>query len=438
MNINRLSAVFDITSFGAKPDGKSLCTDAIAFTIRECARHGGGTVYVPSGTFVTGAVELKSNINLFLDAGARLVFSRSKEDYPLLHARWEGSEQLVHMPMIYGKKLENVSITGFGIMDGQGDAWWKPFKDGTLDYPRPRFISFEDSSRILIEGIMLMDSPSWTINPVRCDNVTIDKVTIKNPADSPNTDGINPDSCRNVHISNCHVDVGDDCITIKSGTEKSAYRISCENITIINCTLVHGHGGVVIGSEMSGGVRNVVISNCIFEGTDRGIRIKTRRGRGGIVEDIRTSNLVMNGVMCPFVINQYYYCGEGGKEKVVWDKNPYPVTDTTPVFRSIHFSNITARNVHAAAAFIYGLTEMPVEDITFDNVSVSMAENAVPGIPAMMSGLEEVRKMGFFCSNARNIYLNRVTLKGHEGPAFQMNNVEKIEFSYCALDDTGI
>lgn len=435
MNIGKASTIFDITEFGALPDGKTLCTDAFSSAVEACSRHGGGTIFVPSGEFLTGAIELKSNVNLFLNAGAKLVFSSDKKDYHLIYSRWEGSERLVHMPLIYGKGLENVSITGFGTMIGHGEAWWKPFKEGTLDYPRPRFISFEDSSNIKIEGIKLIDSPSWTINPVRCDNVTIDKITIKNPADSPNTDGINPDSCKNVHISNCHVDVGDDCITIKSGTEKSQYRVCCENITITNCTLLHGHGGVVIGSEMSGGVRNVVISNCIFEGTDRGIRLKTRRGRGGLVEDIWASNLIMDRVMCPFVINQYYFCGEGGKEESVRDKNPHPVTEATPVFRSIHFSNISAKNIHAAAAFVYGLPEIPVEDISFDNITISMAKDAIPGIPAMMSGLEEMRKSGFFCCNSRNVRFSNVTLRGNEEPAFRIENSEKLIFSYCSFEE---
>ena len=169
---------------------------------------------------------------------------------------------------------------------------------------------------MLIEGVTFRNSPMWTVSPLACDNVVIRAVTVINPPDSPNTDGINPDSCRNVRISDCYVDVGDDCITIKSGKEDDARRElrACENIAVTNCTLLHGHGGVVIGSEISGSVRNVAISNCIFVGTDRGIRIKARRGRGGVVEDIRASNLVMDGVHCPIVVNLFYGCGAWGRE----------------------------------------------------------------------------------------------------------------------------
>ena len=168
----------------------------------------------------------------------------------------------------------------------------------------------------MIEGISIVNSPSWTINPVRCNNVIVDKVIIRNPKDSPNTDGINPDSCKNVHISNCHIDVGDDCIAIKAGIEKSIYRVSCENVVISNCTFIHGHGAVVIGSDTTGDIRNITVSNCVFENTDRGIRLKTRRGRGGIVEDICVSNIIMKDVKSPFVLHQYYFCGDGGKRGI--------------------------------------------------------------------------------------------------------------------------
>lgn len=426
MNTGALTSVYDITRFGAVPGGAADCTRAIASAVGACSEKGGGTVYVPAGTFLTAPIRFQSNMTLYLAAGARLVFSGNIEDFPVLHSRWEGYERPVYSPLLYGKGLENVAVRGFGILDGQGGCWWERHLAGALEYPRPRFICFEDSSRILIEGVKLINSPSWTINPVRCENVVIDKVTVENPADSPNTDGINPDSCRNVRISGCQVDVGDDCITIKSGTEKSPFRTSCENITITNCTLLHGHGGIVIGSEMSGGVRNVVISNCILEGTDRGIRLKTRRGRGGVVEDIYAMGLIMKEVVCPFVIHQYYYCGEGGKEKRVSDKSPHPVTEGTPVFRGIHFSGITAAGASAAAGFIYGLPEMPVRDVTFDNVTVTMAEDAAPGIPAMMDGLEPMKKRGFICFNAKNVSFNRVIVRGHEGPAFQVEKSENV------------
>jgi polygalacturonase len=433
MNNILINDNLNILNFGAIGDGNTNCTKAFAAAIKVCHENGGGTIYVPAGTYKTGAIHFISNMNLYVDAGAVILFSNDLEDYPLVFDQWEGIDRQVYSPLIYGKDLENISITGHGLLSGQGEFWWKSSKE--LAYPRPRMICFNSCKNVLIEGVRIINSPSWTINPIACENVTVNKITIKNPADSPNTDGINPSSCKNVHISNCHVDVGDDCITIKSGTEDSLKKIACENITVTNCTMVHGHGGVVIGSEMSGSIRNVTISNCVFEGTDRGIRIKSRRGRGGVVEDIRVNNIVMKNVICPFIMNLYYFCGPRGKDKYVWDKNPYPVTEETPIFRRIHFSNITAREVHAAAGFLYGLAEMPVEDITFDNVFVAMAKDAVPGKPAMMDGIEPMKQKGFFCCNVKNISFNGVSVSGHEGPAFTVEKGEQVEFFRCSSEN---
>jgi polygalacturonase len=422
--MSKLNSIFDITDFGADPAGVLVSTNAIAQAFLECKKTGGGTVFIPAGIFMTGPVCMENNTTLYISAGAKLVFIQDHTAWPVIDTRWEGSERPAHTPCIYGKGLENVTITGSGELDGQGAYWWNLHQNGGLKYPRPRFIGLEDCKRVVIEGIRLVNSPSWTINPVCCENVTIEKVSIKNPADSPNTDGINPDSSKYVHISNCHVDVGDDCITIKSGTEKSSRRISCEGITVTNCTLVHGHGGVVIGSEMSGGIRNVVISNCVFEGTDRGIRIKTRRGRGGFVEDVRISNLVMRDVMCPFVIHQFYFCGEGGKDGYVSDKQPQPVTEATPFIRRIYLSDISAVDATAAAGFIYGLPEAPVEDVHLNNITVNMAKVCKPGMPAMMDGLEPMKGRGFFCCNLKASTFNRVIVRGQEGQEYEKINSE--------------
>jgi len=427
---------YNILDYGAVADGKTVNTDAFAKAIDVCSKAGGGTVYVPAGTFMTAAIKLDSNITLHFDAGSVVKFIKDSSHYDTIKNRWEGSEVDVYTPLIYGIDLEDIAITGRGLLDGQGDYWWDLFNNSQLDYPRPRFISFTNCDNVLIEGIRLIDSPAWTINPIECHNITVNKITIKNPANSPNTDGINPSSCKNVHISNCHVDVGDDCITIKSGTEDCENFVPCENITVVNCTMVHGHGGVVIGSEMSGDVRNVVISNCIFEGTDRGIRLKSRRGRGGIVEDIRVNNIIMKDVFCPIIMNLYYYCGEGGKEKKVWDKNTYPVDESTPLFRRIHLSDITAREVRNTAVFIYGLPEMPVKEITFDNVTIELAKDAVPAVPAMADKIEPVVQQGVYCNNAEDIRFINVRVSGHTGPAFELVSTEDVEFVACIIEDT--
>jgi polygalacturonase len=426
-----------ITDFGALADG-SLCTPFIQKAIDEAYSNGGGQIVIPSGVFLTGALFLKDNIELHLSAGATLKFSDQQEDFPVVVSRWEGVVREVYASCIYAEDAKNISITGFGKIDGNGMNWWHIFRNERekLAFPRPKLISFDGCEHITIRDVTLIDSPSWTVNPIRCHDVTIDNVSIINPADSPNTDGIDPESCKNVRISNCHIDVGDDCIAIKAGTEDTSEKVSCENITITNCTMVHGHGAVVLGSEMSGDIRNVTISNCTFQDTDRGIRFKSRRGRGGIVEDIRIDNIVMDRVMCPFILNLYYFCGPRGKDKYVWDKNPYPITEETPMFRRIHFANITARNVHASAGFIYGLAEQYVSDITFNNIDITMAENAIPGKPAMMSGIEDMNNRGFYVGFAKDILFNRVTIENHEGPAFHVEYSEDVEITHCRSKNT--
>ena len=420
-------SVFNVRAHGALGDGQTLDSPAIQSAIDACAAQGGGTVTLPAGQYLTGSLFLRDNISLYLDAGAVLLGSENPDDYPVIHSRWEGKHQDTYAPLITGQDLTNISITGRGIIDGRGAFWWKAKEENTLAHPRPRLISFSDCTNVLIEGITAVNSPSWTINPVHCQNVNIRGVTVINPADSPNTDGINPDSCRLVRISDCYVSVGDDCITIKSGTEHEApdRYAPCRDITITNCTLERGHGGVVIGSEMSGGVKNVVISNCVFIGTDRGIRIKSRRGRGGIIEDIRVSNIIMDGVLCPFTMNLYYHIGVRGNTDIS-DKNPRSVDDSTPRLRRIYFSHITAREVKHAAGFLYGLAEMPLEEISFTDVSISISEEADSGYPEMADDIPSMSQAGFFIRNARHLRLENVEVTGQVGGAFDIADSEDV------------
>jgi polygalacturonase len=425
-------STLSILDYGAVGDGQTLDTAAIQATIEACSQAGGGTVCVPAGNYVAGSIFLQSNVTLYLDAGATLLGSQETADYPAVDSRWEGVSRKTHAPLIGGSELENVAVVGRGTIDARGAFWWEMLRERTLEHPRPRLVSFERCTNVLIEGITLTNSPSWTLHPFNCENVTVNKVTIANPANSPNTDGINPESCRNVHIANCHVDVGDDCVTIKSGTEHDREHLSpCENITITNCTMVHGHGGVVIGSEMSGDVRNVVISNCIFMGTDRGIRLKSRRERGGVVEDIRVTNVIMKDVLCPFIMNLFYGCGAWGTDKIS-DKAPWPVNEGTPRFRRIHFSGISAQEAHYAAAFIYGLPEMYVEDVSFCDVAVSMAVDAEAGDPAMAPDMAPMQRAGFFACNARGLRFHNVEVTDHLGPAITLTSVQDVDISNCA------
>lgn len=420
------NSMYVVTDFGADNTGKSVSTKAFNDAMEKCSNNGGGTVFVPAGTYETGSIEIFSNTIFYIDAGAKINFVYDFNEYPVVESSWEGEPRKCYRNCLHAVNATNITVTGRGTIDGQGSSWWKTFRAGELDYPRPKMVGFIDCENVVIESITVLNSPSWTIHPLRCKIVTIDKLNIKNPADSPNTDGIDPESCENVHISNCHIDVGDDCIAVKAGVEDNPNNVPCENITITNCTMVHGHGGVVIGSEMSGDVRNVTISNCVFDGTDRGIRIKSRRGRGGTISDIMVTNVFMRDVFVPFVMNMYYFCGPRGKEPIVSDKNKVAVDESTPCFKNVSLTNIFARNVHASAGFIYGLPEMPIENVYVSNYTVEFAKDAKEAVPAMMSGIDAMKKSGFYLGNSRNFKFNDFTIIGEEGDKYIMEDCENI------------
>ncbi len=418
---------YDVTKYGAKKDSSAKATSAIKKAIDAASKSSGGTVYFPAGKYLTGPIHLKSNITIFIDAGAELHFSDNFDDYlPMVESRYEGVDVMSFSPLFYAYKAENIAIVGRGKINGHGKKWWdfvEGYKEGQPrskwqymfdslnknillpDNPaqmkrgflRPPFIQPMYCKNVLIDGITITNSPFWTVNPEFCENVTINAVTIYNPP-SPNTDGINPESCKYVHISNCHISVGDDCITIKSGKDipGRTKAMPAENYTITNCTMLSGHGGVVIGSEMSGGIKKIVISNCVFDGTDRGIRIKTTRGRGGVVEDIRVDNIVMKNIRDQAIVLDMEYA------KV----NPEPLSERTPQFRNIRFSNITAYTKQAM--LINGLDEMPVQEISLNDV-VFEAET------------------GIIIKNAKDIELHNVRVNTKKGSALQVEKVERLD-----------
>ena len=355
----------DMLKAGAKANGKALNTKLINSTIDRLNRGGGGTLFFPAGTYLTGSIHLKSNITLELEAGATLLFSDNFDDYlPFVEVRHEGVMMKSFQPLIYAVDAENITIKG----EGTTAIYAETNKDyvSTLQrrFFRPPFIQPVRCKKVKIEGVKIVNSPFWTVNPEFCDNVTIKGITIDN-VPSPNTDGINPESCRNVHISDCHISVGDDCITIKSGRDAQARRLGvpCENITITNCTMLAGHGGVVIGSEMSGSVRKVTISNCVFDGTDRGIRIKSTRGRGGVVEDIRVSNIVMSNIKQEAVVLNLKYSQMPAEAK----------SERTPIFRNVHISGMTVTDVKTPIKIV-GLEEAPISDIVLRDIHIQGAK----------------------------------------------------------------
>jgi polygalacturonase len=405
---------------GAKGDGATDDRAAIQACIDEAGASGGGTVYLPPGGYVSGSLFLRDRVELRLERGAVLLGSLDPRDWPLVESRWEGETRLAHAGLIHASGARDVAVTGGGLIDGRGAHWWERFRSGNLAHPRPRLIVLEGCEGVLLEGFRAENSPSWTVNPVRSRNLRITGISILNPHDSPNTDGINPDSCRGVRISDCFVSVGDDCITIKAGTERErpGLEMACEDIVISNCVLERGHGGVVIGSEMSGGVRNVAISNCVFRGTDRGIRMKTRRGRGGLVERIRVSNIVMDGVQVPFALNARYHCGARGVPLVA-AREAQPLGPGTPRFRDIALSGVTATGATLAAAWIEGLAEAPVEGLSLSDCCFRMAGEAEAAPPEMADDLPALSRAGIRARNVRGLRLRGVVVAGQEGSALE-------------------
>jgi len=405
-----MAGSYVVTDFGAVGDGKTLNTAAIQRAVDACADAGGGRVLIPAGTFVSGPIFLKSNIELHLSPGAVLRGSRDLKDYPAFKVESHGhtiNEFLASL--VTGHQLENVSITGRGVLDGQGDVWWAEIDAGRRGR-RPVIIFLCDCENVLIEGVKVMNSPAWTILPLLCRNVTIRGVTIENPwKPYHNCDGIDVHSCSNVRIADCHIDTGDDGICLKSipdwfvsanGTGKVDYsrpRIPCENVAIQNCIVKHAHSGVSVWAEVIGGMRNVVVSNCVFDGTRTGIQIARYPWPGGSVKNVRVNNIVMRRVEAVFRISSF--CDPK-------ELQPGPDPETTPEIANIHISNVTATKARLACES-FGLPKMPVRDISFSHVRIEADK-------------------GFDFRDVENVLLDDVAVDC-PGPAVMAQNARRLE-----------
>lgn len=377
---------FAITAYGAKGDGTTLNTEAFRKAIEACNKGGGGRVIVPLGTFLTGAIHLKSNVELHLADSARIVFSTDAKDYPIVFTRWEGIELMNYSALIYAYGQQNIAITGHGTLDGSANSrtWWswnagRPSKQvkarerlqelnrrktpartrifGDSSFLRPNFIQPYNCKNILISGVKIINSPMWNVNPVLCENVTVDHVTII--SHGPNTDGVDPESCKNVLIKNCYFDTGDDCIAIKSGRDEDGRRIGrpAENHIIENCEMRDGHGGVVIGSEISGGAKNIYALNCVMDSPnlERILRIKTSSSRGGIIE-----NVFMKGVQVGTYRDAAVTCN-------MFYEQP---GNFMPVIRNIRVENLDVKRGGNFAVYVRAYKESPVENLQLVNCDI--------------------------------------------------------------------
>ncbi len=391
-------------------------TDAFAEAAKVIEKAGGGVLKVAAGVYETGPIRLVSRMKLEVEAGAEIRFTDDEDRFPAMELEFEGILGLCHTPCVYAEDAEFVTLTGEGTINGCGKAWWDRRWANALKHNRPYLVCFNRCKHVTISDLTLTNSPVWTVHPLRCDDVTIKDLRIINPYNSPNTDGIDPDASSDVTIQNCYIDVGDDCIAIKSGTENTPARRPCERIVITGCHFMHGHGGVVLGSEMSGGIHDVVVSDCVFRETDRGIRLKTRRGRGGEVSGLRACNLMMDGVMCPFVFNMYYFCGEDGKTFYVSDKAERPVDERTPRLSDVSITGVSIKNCTSCAGYFYGLPESPIDRVTLRDVKVSYSGDKAEK-PAMMFDCPEMKHAGFYMRNTKNVTVADTDFSGLEGEA---------------------
>jgi polygalacturonase len=428
---------FNVVDYGAVPDGRIKDTAAIAKAVAACSAAGGGTVFFPAGRYLTGSISLESNITLSLDAGSELLYSGDPADSPIVQSRWESTNAYTHAPLIYANGKENIAVTGRGTINGQGSNWWwrtgtydkaraaamKPAIDSWLklydrieagekpgpaefqlaaEYLRPTLVEFYNCKNVLVEGVTITESPMWLLHPVYCENVSIRGVSFVSTG--PNGDGIDIDSSRDVRISDCFFSTGDDCIVIKSGRNADGRRTArpTEHVAITNCVMYKGHGAVVIGSETSAGIRDVVASNIIARGTWFGVRIKSMLGRGGVIENMRFDNFVIEEpTMEAIEITAYYH--DKTEDRDSKNATAQQISDRTPIFRNLAFSNMTIANANQVAS-IEGLAQMAIQRLRFTDVIATGAK-------------------GFVCEHAEDIEMRGVRIDAKSGKPLVLNDV---------------
>ncbi len=434
----------NVREFGAKGDGVQDDTKYIQAAILACPKK--SRVLVPKGIYRITSLFLKSDINLEIAKGAELRADTERFAYPKLPGliqsydekeeynlgSWEGNPLPMFAGIITGIDVEHVLIYGEGVINGSGsrENWWKNPKVMVGAF-RPRMFFINHCRKITLQGVKFCNSPSWTLHPYFSDDLKFYNLIIENPSDSPNTDGLDPESCKDVEIAGVRFSLGDDCIAVKSGKiyMGKKHKKPSENIHIRQCLMENGHGAVTIGSEMAGGVKNLTVEECLFRHTDRGLRIKTRRGRGedAVLDKIAFKKIDMDHVMTPFVVNSFYFCDPDGKTEYVQSREVMPVDDRTPCIKRMDFEDINARNCHVAAAYFDGLPEQKIEEIRMENITVTYAEDPKCDVPSMSAGVEPCSLKGIWANNVKKLKLKNVSITGQEGEAIVLSGVDELE-----------
>ncbi|MCH3967097.1 MAG: glycoside hydrolase family 28 protein [Atopobiaceae bacterium] len=443
------SFTLDVREFGAAGDGVRDDTGSIQAAILSCPDD--GRVLVPAGTYSITSVFLASGVSLELAEGATLKARTDRTEFPILPGRiegtghkgfdggdylplgtWEGESRKAFSGILCGMGVHDVRVYGRGTIDGNASDkdWWLDPKTIRVAC-RPRLVFLNRCERVDLAGITVRNSPSWTIHPYLSRHLGFWCLDIQGPKDSPNTDGLNPESCEDVSIMGCRFSVGDDDIAIKSGrlSMPAELRPPCRDITIEQCLMHDGHGAVVLGSEMAGGISGLTTRQCRFERTDRGLRVKTRRGRGkdAVVEGVVFDGIQMDEVKTPFVVNSFYFCDVDGKTDYVQSRDALPADERTPEVRSLCFQDVRATNCHAAAAWLTGLPERKISTLEFHRVRVSFSPEAIPAVPAMASGVDEMCRVGIVAQNVSRLVLDDVHVEGQEGDELLLQDVDEVE-----------
>lgn len=432
----------NVRDFGAKGDGVTDDTHFIQAAILCCPKD--SRVLIPAGTYKITSLFLKSDISVELAEGAELLADTVREHYAVLPGMiesydekdeynlgtWEGNPLKMFAGIISGIHVSNVKLYGQGSINGAAnhENWWYNEKVMRIAF-RPRMLFLNHCENIQVQGLYFHDSPAWVIHPYFSNRLVFADLCVKNPGQSPNTDGLDPESCQDVEIRGIHFSLGDDCIAVKSGKiyMGKKYKTPSKNIHISQCLMENGHGAVTIGSEMAGGVIDLVVEKCRFFDTDRGLRIKTRRGRGkdAVIDQIIFRDIEMDHVMTPFTGNAFYFCDPDGRTEYVQSRALYPVDERTPELKHFVFENIHATNCHVAAIYFAGLPEKKIEEIVMRNVEVSFAKEAKSGVPIMSNGVEECSKKGIYAENVSRFVLENVTIEGQNGEAVELHNVDE-------------
>ncbi len=433
----------NVRRFGAKGDGEHDDTFALQAAILSCPE--GGRVLLPEGKYLTGPLFLKSHITVEFKKNAVLSLKTDRSLFPILPgmtrstdekdefllASWEGNPLSSFASALTGIHVEDVKLIGEGIVDGcaqEGDWWVRP-KEMRGAY-RPRLLYLKDCKDIIIQGLTFRNSPAWNLHPTFSENLTFLNVRVEAPSDSPNTDGFDPESCRHVRMYGTVFSVGDDCIAIKAGKIYMGmkYHVPCEDIEIAWCCMLDGHGGVTVGSEMAGGVKNVRVHHCYMRGNDRGLRIKTRRGRGkyAVIDDIVFSHVRMEGVRVPLVVNEMYFCDPDGKTDYVQSREKQAVDEGTPTVGSIRFEQVRAEKCGACVGYILGLPERPVKEVALKDCVFSFDPDSAPMAPAMTANVEECGNRGVIARFVDALRLENVEMNGITGERIDAEDVQRI------------